>query len=182
LPLFIIAIKHGALAAGLFALTQRVLAAPISLLAASVLEVFKRQSVQDFQTVGNCEEAYLATFKALALLALGPSLILFLFAPELFGAIFGEAWRPAGELARILAPLCFLNFIASPLSYVFFVAGKQKIELVWQVALFLMTITVFTASASLHQSVLWYASGYCVLYLVYLYMSYQCSQNRQVVA
>ncbi|MGJ7915475.1 lipopolysaccharide biosynthesis protein [Massilia sp. LXY-6] len=182
LPLFIIGLKHGALAAGLFALTQRVVAAPISLLASSVLEVFKRQSVHDFQTVGNCEEVYLATFKALALLALGPSLILFLFAPELFAIVFGQAWRPAGELARILAPLCFLNFIASPLSYVFFVAGRQKMELLWQVALFLMTTTVFMVSASLHQSVLWYVIGYSLLYLVYLYMSYQCSQNRTVAA
>lgn len=182
LPLFIIGFKHGALAAGLFALTQRVVAAPISLLASSVLEVFKRQSVHDFQTVGNCEQAYLATFKALALLALGPSLVLLLFAPELFAIVFGQAWRPAGELARILAPLCFLNFIASPLSYVFFVAGKQKVELVWQVALFLMTATVFVVAPSLQQSVLCYVIGYSLLYLVYLYMSYQCSQNRTAIA
>lgn len=181
LPLFMIGIKHGALAAGLFALTQRVLTAPISLLAASILEVFKRQSVHDFQTIGNCQDVYRYTFKALLLLALGPSLILFLFSPQLFGWVFGQAWRPAGELASILAPLCFLNFIASPLSYVFFVAGKQKIELLWQVALFLMTVTVFMAPVSLHQSVLWYAIGYSLLYLVYLYMSYQCSQNRPAV-
>ncbi|MET0857466.1 MAG: oligosaccharide flippase family protein [Telluria sp.] len=182
LPLFMIGIKHGVMAAGLFALTQRVLSAPISLLAGSILEVFKRQAVHDYQTIGNCREVYRYTFKALLLLGLGPSLILFLFSPQLFSWVFGPAWRPAGELARILAPLCFLNFIASPLSYVFFVAGKQKIELVWQVALFLMTVAVFTAPVSLHDSVLAYAIGYSLLYLVYLYMSYQCSQNRLAVA
>ena len=182
LPLFMIGAKHGALAAGLFALTQRVLAAPIALLAASVLEVFKRQSVHDFQTLGNCKQAYRYTFKALLLLGVGPSAVLFLFSPQLFALAFGEAWRPAGELAQILAPLYFLNFIASPLSYVFFVAGKQKIELVWQVALFSMTLGVFASAATLQQSVLWYAIGYSALYLVYLYMSYQCSQNRLAAA
>ncbi|MDB5909234.1 MAG: hypothetical protein JWP34_3348 [Massilia sp.] len=182
LPLFMIGFKHGALAAGLFALTQRVLTAPISLLASSILEVFKRQAVHDFQTIGNCRDVYRYTFKALLLLALGPSLILLLFSPQLFSWVFGEAWRPAGELARILAPLAFLNFIAGPLSYVFFVAGKQKIELVWQVALFLMTVTVFLAPVSLHESVLFYTIGYSLLYLVYLRMSYQCSQNRLAVA
>ncbi len=182
LPLFMVGLKHGALAAGLFALTQRVLAAPISLIASSILEVFKRQSVHDFQTLGNCRDVYRYTFKALVLLAVGPSLILFQFSPELFAFVFGEAWRPAGAIARVLAPLYFLNFIASPLSYVFFVAGKQKIELVWQLALFLMTITVFLAPGTLHQSVQWYAIGYSLLYLVYLYMSYQCSQNWQAVA
>jgi O-antigen/teichoic acid export membrane protein len=178
LPLFMIGAKYGALAAGLFALTQRVLAAPIALLAASVLEVFKRQSVHDFQTLGNCKQAYRYTFKALLLLGVGPSAVLFLFSPQLFALAFGETWRPAGELAQILAPLYFLNFIASPLSYVFFVAGKQKIELVWQVALFSMTLGVFASAATLRQSVLWYAIGYSLLYLVYLHMSYQCSQNR----
>lgn len=44
LPLFMVGVKHGALAAGLFALTQRVLTAPMALVAASILEVFKRQS------------------------------------------------------------------------------------------------------------------------------------------
>jgi O-antigen/teichoic acid export membrane protein len=182
LPLFLVGIKHGALAAGLFALTQRVLAAPISLLAASILEVFKRQAVHDFQTLGNCRDAYQYTFKTLLLLGFGPSLILYLYAPDLFSLVFGEAWRPAGVLGRVLAPLFLLNFIASPLSYVFFVAGKQKIELGWQVALFVMTVTAFLLPVSLHESVLWYAIGYSMLYLIYLYMSYQCSQNRLATA
>lgn len=179
LPLMMIGARYGALPAGLFALTQRVLAAPVSLLAASVLEVFKRQSVHDFQTLGNCSSAYRYTFKTLLLLGVGPSIILLLFSPKLFAYIFGEAWREAGQLAQILAPLYFLNFIASPLSYVFFVAGKQKIELVWQVALFSMTFGVFLAPGTLKQSIARYAIGYSALYLVYLHMSYQCAQNRR---
>ncbi len=76
----------------------------------------------------------------------------------------------------------FLNFIASPLSYVFYVAGKQKIDLVWQVALFLMTLGVFLSPGTLHDSVRWYAIGYSLLYLVYLRMSWHCSQNRMVTS
>lgn len=178
LPLFLIGARHGVLAAGLFALTQRVLGAPIALLASSVLEVFKRQSVHDYQTLGNCRDAYVATLRALLLLGLGPSLLLFLFSPQLFAWVFGEPWRAAGELARILAPLYFLNFVASPLSYVFFVAGKQRLELLWQIALAAMTATAFLMPASLEQSVLGYAIGYSLLYLVYLYMSWMASQNR----
>lgn len=182
LPLFLIGMRHGAVAAGLYALTQRVLAAPISLLAASVLEVFKRESVHEFQTLGNCQQAYRYTFRALTILGLGPALLLLLFSPQLFAAVFGENWRPAGELAQILAPLCFLNFIASPLSYVFFVAGKQKVDLIWQVVLFCMTLCAFGFPDTLRQSVLCYAIGYSALYIVYLHMSYQISQNRLAAA
>ena len=182
LPLFMIGIHHGALAAGLFALTQRVLAAPTALIATSILEVFKRQAVNEFESAGNCLAVYRSTFKALVLLAFPPTLVLLLFSPALFGWLFGEDWRPAGDLARILAPLCFLNFVASPLSYVFFVAGKQKMELCWQVALFLCTLLVFVAPLSLHGSLLAYALVRSMLYLVYLYMSHLCARNVAVPA
>lgn len=181
LPLFMIGIHHGALAAGLFALTQRVLAAPTALIATSILEVFKRQAVNEFESVGNCMAVYRSTFKALVLLALPPTLLL-LFSPALFAWLFGEDWRAAGELARILAPLCFLNFVASPLSYVFFVAGKQRMELLWQVALFLATLAVFVAPLSLHGSLFAYALARSLLYLVYLYMSHLCARNEPVLA
>ncbi|SFB85334.1 oligosaccharide flippase family protein [Massilia yuzhufengensis] len=177
LPLFLIGMRHGALAAGLYALTQRVLSAPISLLAASVLEVFKRESVREFQEHGNCERTYRHTFKALAALGAGPALVLLLFAPDLFALVFGERWRASGHLAQLMAPLFLLNFVASPLSYVFFVAGRQKADLLWQVSLFALTVGAFLAPGSIEQNVLWYAIGYSFLYLVYLHMSWQCSRN-----
>jgi O-antigen/teichoic acid export membrane protein len=181
LPLLMIGIRYGAQSAGLFALTQRVLAAPISLVAASVLEVFKRQSVHDFETLGNCSSAYRYTFKTLFFLGLLPSVILFIYSPALLAWVFGDSWRAAGELAQILAPLYFLNFIASPLSYVFFVAGKQKVELVWQIALFVMTAGVFFSPGTLQATLLRYAIGYSGLYLIYLHMSYQCARNQQAL-
>lgn len=182
LPLFLIGVKHGVIAAGLFALTQRVLAAPVSLLAASVLEVFKHESVHEFQTLGNCQRAYQHTFKALFLLGCGPTIFIFVFATDLFAWVFGEPWRAAGEFAQILAPLYFLNFIASPLSYVFYVVGKQKINLIWQVVLFMMTITVFSAPLTLKESLWSYTIGYSSLYIIYLTLSYLLSKNRLATA
>jgi O-antigen/teichoic acid export membrane protein len=180
LPLFMIGMHHGAAAAGLFALTQRVLGAPVTLVAASVLDVFKRQAAQEFQSLGHCGTVYRSTLRGLVLIALLPSLILFLFSPDLFSWVFGPRWRPAGDMARILAPLCFLSFVASPLSYVFYIAGKQKMELGWQVALFAMTVTAFSVPLPLRQSVLAYAIGRCLLYLVYLAMSWHCAHHASV--
>jgi len=176
-PLFLVGAKYGLFAAGLFALTERILTAPVSLLAASILEVFKRQSVHEFQTLGNCKAAFRSTFKALVLLGCVPALVIFGFAPDLCAWVFGEPWREAGEFARILAPLYFLNFVASPLSYVFFVAGKQKIELLWQIALFITTITIFIAPLPLKQVLLNYTIFYSMLYIVYLHLSYRFSKN-----
>jgi hypothetical protein len=63
LPLFMIGMHHGAAAAGLFALTQRVLGAPVTLVAASVLDVFKRQAAQEFQSLGHCGTVYRSTLR-----------------------------------------------------------------------------------------------------------------------
>jgi len=178
LPLLLIGARHGAMAAGLFALTQRVLAAPISLLAASVLEVFKRESVRQYQELGNCRRAYVHALRVLLALGIAPAVLLWVAAPMLFAFAFGANWRGAGELAQLLAPLFFLNFVASPLSYVFFVAGRQKIELLWQVALFVVTVTAFAAPLSLAHNVLAYSVGYSLLYLVYLQLSYRYACNR----
>jgi len=96
--------------------------------------------------------------------------------------VFGEPWREAGDFARILAPLYFLNFVASPLSYVFFVAGKQKVEFLWQIALFITTITLFLAPITLKQ-ILWnYTICYSMLYIVYLLLSFKFAKNVQVAA
>lgn len=176
-PLFLVGAKYGLFAAGLFALTERILTAPVSLIAASVLEVFKRQSVHEFQTLGNCKAAFLSTFKALVLLGCVPALVIFAFAPDLCAWVFGEPWREAGEFARILAPLYFLNFVASPLSYVFFVAGKQKVELLWQIALFITTISIFIAPIPLREVLLHYTIAYSILYIIYLHLSYRFSKN-----
>jgi O-antigen/teichoic acid export membrane protein len=177
LPLFMIGMHSGAAAAGLFSLTQRVLGAPVTLVAASVLDVFKRQAAQEFQSLGHCKTVYRSTLRGLILIALLPALILFLFSPELFAWAFGPAWKPAGDMARIMAPLCFLSFVASPLSYVFFITGKQKMELVWQVALFTITVAAFSVPLPLQQRVLAYATGRSLLYLVYLAMSWHCAHH-----
>jgi O-antigen/teichoic acid export membrane protein len=144
--------------------------------------VFKRQSVHEFQTLGNCAGAFRSTFKGLVILGGGPALLILAFAPSLCAWVFGEPWREAGDFARILAPLYFLNFVASPLSYVFFVAGKQKVEFIWQIALFITTISIFIAPITLKQ-VLWnYTICYSLLYVIYLSLSYRFAKNEQAAA
>ncbi|MFC6518679.1 hypothetical protein ACFQAT_01820 [Undibacterium arcticum] len=57
-------------------------------------------------------------------------------------------------------------------------AGKQKVELAWQVALFLMTITVFLLPLTLKESLWLYTVGYSSLYVIYLLLSYRFSQSN----
>ena len=79
-----------------------------------------------------------------ALAVLGAALLMTL-GPAMFAWAFGEAWRPAGELARALAPYIALHFVAAPLAVVTMAWNGQawafKLALVGQ-AVFLIALAL----------------------------------------
>lgn len=180
MPLFLIGVAHGVGSAGLFALTQRALGAPVSLFAASVLDVFKQQATEDYRSHGNCQPVFMKTLRALTVLALVPMTVVAWLAPDLFAIVFGADWRAAGDMARLLAPLYFLRFVASPLSYVLYIAGKQRFDLLWQMALLSITAAAFLVPCDLDAKLLAYSLGYSALYIVYLGMAYQFSKGERL--
>lgn len=181
-PVILLMNFFGSSIVGFFNLTQRVLAAPISIAATSVLDVFKQQASRDFVTLGNCRAIYLKTFKNLILISILPFAGLFFFAPQLFTFIFGPQWRISGEFARILTILFFLRFTVSPLSYVLYIAGKQNYDLFWQMGLFVVTTISIASGAYLGKaeySIALFSLSYSGMYLIYLFMSYHFSKGER---
>ncbi len=119
------------------------------------------------------------TFRVLAIGAVGAGVIFGLFSNSLFVVAFGEQWRMAGTIALWLLPMFMLRFVASPLSYLFYIAGKQRIDLVWQVALFATTVATLTLPAGYKSALVSYSSGYSALYVVYLLLSFNYSRGAR---
>jgi O-antigen/teichoic acid export membrane protein len=178
LPLLVIASRFGAESSGLFALTARVLGAPIGLLGAAVLDAFKRSAATSYREQGHCRDDYVRTFRLLAALGAALALGVMLVAEPLFASAFGEPWRQAGVIAFWLMPMFVMRFLASPLSYVFYIAGKQQIDLLWQCALLAVTLSAFLLPSDFEASVKAYAFGYAALYVIYLVLSYRCSKGE----
>ena len=180
-PIIFLMTFFGAAIVGLFALTQRVLAYPLGLIASSILEVFRQRASADFNAHGNCRDVFMKTFKSLALVSIVPFGLLFLTAPWLFSLVFGEQWKVAGAYARILAPFFMLRFVASPLSYVLYVVEKQRIDMALQIVLLLVTSLAIILGAWFHNpklSISLYAGSYSVIYIIYLWLSYYYSGMR----
>ncbi|WP_160084996.1 lipopolysaccharide biosynthesis protein [Pseudomonas sp. 9AZ] len=175
LPLLIVASRFGAETAGLLAMTMRILGAPIGLLGKSVLDVFKRHAATSFRERGECRSDYLRTFKVLALGSLAFCAVMAFANEPLFALAFGEEWRGAGTIAVWLLPLFALSFIASPLSYMVYIAGKQHVDLFWQIALLGMTISSLSIPTNHQHALQAYSAGYSMLYVIYLVMSYRFS-------
>ena len=178
IPIILIAGKFGVEASGLYALATRVLGAPIGLLGKAVLDVFKRTAAQEFEENGHCRRTYRDTFFILSLCAIALALGVAFLAEPAFGWLFGQNWREAGTIAIWLMPLFALRFIASPLSYMFFIAEKQKVELLWQCVLLLITVLSFIATQSFKQAIFFYVAGYGFLYIIYLALSFHYSKGQ----
>ncbi|MDP2416297.1 MAG: lipopolysaccharide biosynthesis protein [Hydrogenophaga sp.] len=175
LPVILIAARFGSEIAGLLALTMRTLGVPIGLLGRSVLDVFKRQAAATYLEQGECRTDYMRTFRVLAIASIGFSVVLASISESFFAMAFGENWVGAGTIALWLLPLFALRFIASPLSYMVYIAGKQHVDLIWQATLLAVTFAALNIPLRYDVALQAYSAGYSLLYIVYLVMSYRFS-------
>jgi O-antigen/teichoic acid export membrane protein len=179
LPLTILASRFGAETAGFVALAFRTLSAPIALLGTAVLEVFKRRASESWRAIGSCRGPFVETFLVLAAGSLVATVIFGLAGEQLFVLAFGERWREAGTAGVILLPLFALRFVASPLSFTFYIAEKQHIDLIWQIGLFAMTLMTLTQFEHYQSALKAYALGYGFFYLIYVALSYRFSAGKR---
>lgn len=178
LPIVLVAARFGSEAAGLLAMALRMVGAPMSLLSASVLDVFKRHSAQAYREKSECRAEYLHSFGLLFIVAAVASIAIALFARPFFAKLFDASWSNAGIIALLLLPRFSIGFIASPLSYVVYIVGKQHLDLIWQLALLGMTLMALLLPSTFHAALLFYSVGYGLLYVVYLWMSYHFSCGK----
>lgn len=181
MPVLLLSALFNTAVVGFFTLTQRVMAAPMSLVANALGDVFRQEASQAYIHQGNCKAIYKKTFMRLLLISAGPFTVFFFVAPALFAWIFGEQWRIAGEYARILTPMAFLQFVISPLSAMFMIAEKQRLDLLWQILLlFLVTSSFFIGNflSSAADTFKIFSAAYCIAYVLNGCMSYYFAKNH----
>lgn len=181
MPVLLLGALFSTSAAGFFTLTQRVMAAPMSLIASALGDVFRQEASQAYIQQGNCKVIYQRTFKRLLLISVAPFTTFFFVAPALFAWIFGEQWRVAGEYAQILTPMAFLQFVTSPLSSMYMIAEKQQIDLLWQVCLLCLVVASFLGGGAFFSesvSLSIFSASYCLMYGVNGLISYFLAVGR----
>jgi O-antigen/teichoic acid export membrane protein len=161
---------------GYFSLTQRILRFPLTIIGSAVSDVFRQKAADELIKFGNCKTLYLKTLFSLLFLGIIPFTILYILSPWLFSFIFGSEWKVAGEYARLMIPMLFLQFIISPLSSLFMVLEKQKLDLIWQIGLFLSTTVALVIgvliSRSIETSIVLFSAAYGVMYIINGLMTY----------
>ena len=182
LPVFILSALAGPAIVGVFNLTIRMLGLPIQIVATSVTEVFRQKATTLYKTTGNCSALLRSTTKGLSLLISPALLTIIVFGPDLFGIAFGDNWTEAGEFARILAIPFSLKFVVSPLSYMFMIANRQRLDLLLHIlslGLFAGLMVVGHQLASTTGMIAGYGLTMTVIYILYGYVSIQLARGHE---
>ncbi len=179
IPVLLFASIFGPTIVGLYAVTKSLLDSPIHLISSAVREVFYQKAAEEFREKGNCKELYVSTMKGLFFLSIIPFTILFFISPLLFFKFLGEEWASAGQFAQLLIPMYFFKFIASPLSYLFYVADRQKELLFWQLGIAFLAFFSIKFGHYYFNDVLYcigfYTVSYSIFYILICFRSYRFS-------
>ena len=115
---------------GSYAFALRIVKAPLGIIGRALTPVFyQRASELHRENPAALRDLIRQIYGRLLLVGLPGFALLFFGAPSLFALLFGENWRLAGQIASILTPWLLLNFIASPVSQLPLVVGRQKTAL-----------------------------------------------------
>lgn len=163
--------------AGYFSFASTIVNTPLSFVAGSVQEAFKERASREYRERGSFQTIYRGVFAALAVVGMVGALVLALVGPSAFSVLFGARWETAGTFARWLAPMFAVRLMASPLSYSYFIVGKQVEDLALQAyALASTAVLLFTLGrleASAQATILLYGANFATIYVVFVVRTWQ---------
>lgn len=129
IPILLLGFLYSAEVAGFYALTIRVLQAPINLIGASTREVFYQKASKLHANKENFFNLYYKTTINLFKLFLIPLLVILFFGEEIYSFIFGSKWSTSGSYSQILIFWILFLFINSPSIMSFSILSLQKVQM-----------------------------------------------------
>ena len=146
---FLIGYFFSSAALGFYSFALRIVATPMGIVSSSLYQVFYPHAAKLFNEKGNLSELVLNTLKRMFLFGLPIFTAFFFMAPWLFKVLFGEKWLEAGEIAQILTPWLFLNFVVTPVSSIPLIVRKQRVAFIIQLFDIIFKYTTIIAGGML---------------------------------
>ena len=128
IPTFVLSAYFSATVVGHYALGNKVLRIPVSLVGANIATVFF-QHASEVRHQGTLRKSMDKMFRYLIAIFLFPSLMLCLIGKDLCLVAFGSRWAEAGLYIEIMSTYVLFWFMAVPMGNVLNVLEKQALEL-----------------------------------------------------
>lgn len=139
MPVLLLPVFFDITTLGLYGRALMALYIPLSLVGNAVAQVFFVEAA-DAHRAGTLATLTRGVHARLVMVCLFPTLVLLAAGPDLFEVVFGDVWRPAGRYVQALGPWLLLMGITSPLTRLFDVLERQRLELGIGVALFVVQL------------------------------------------
>jgi len=155
-PIYMFTPFFGLTVVGLYSLSTRIVFTPMMILAGASAKVYNQKLTQLYHEDGDVYGFTVRLLKSLLKKIILPFLIIVIFAPDIFGFIFGENWREAGVYTQILSPWLWMVFFSATISFVPSLLNMQKRALLLEIIY--TTLRVLAIGMGL-----WYQSVYIAL-------------------
>lgn len=119
-------------AAGYLSLARRMMLAPVTLLSASLGQVFYQEASVTFGS-NRLGDLLIMLLRRISVLCTPGFIFGAYWAPDLFAILFGERWRAGGVYAAAFSPVAFCFLFTSWPERIFEVAERQHLALILQV-------------------------------------------------
>ncbi len=131
IPIWVLLWFWSAEETGFFSLATRILALPVTLIAASYGQVLYRQLADWWPNQKQIAAKWIyKTWLSLAAIAILPAIILMVYGEPIFVFLFGDQWAGVGNFLTYLTPIFMIMGLVMPTSQLFLVARKQQVLLI----------------------------------------------------
>lgn len=171
-PILVLTAAYGVYEIGFVALTMRVLAAPVGIIADATAQYVEGSLGVLIRGRGRIGPLLNRTEFVLALVVVVPLVAIIVAGPSVFSAVFGEEWRTAGQYARIFALTYALQLVVVPVSRVLLLIDRAKVQLAWDLSRSIIVLgavaMVSSLGGSLTTAIVVLASVQSVMYVALL--------------
>jgi O-antigen/teichoic acid export membrane protein len=152
---------------GYFYLTTKIVGLPTTVLGRSISQVFYSKISENYRLNKKHYNSKLLKETLLKIsLILFPMLVLSYFLVDLIvTTFFGYEWITTATFFKILAPFYFIKLISSSFSSVLIIYKKQRLELLINILLFILTFSSFILSNNIDSFLYIYSTTLSVVYV-----------------
>lgn len=171
LCVWIVTRAYGAAAAGQYSQIQRLVGAPLMLMAISLGQVMLRHTADLAHDGLALRQLVKNVFKVLALVAAVGLFMLAMVGETVLGWMLGAQWRVDAAFVLPIALAVAIRACVSPLTTLLVTLRRFDLALRWQATYFLSALTVFrwaSAKLPIDKFVLVYAAHEMIFYITYL--------------
>lgn len=136
---------YGIAVAGTYAFALRILSAPTEFVLRSLRQVLYQKASETHNEGGRLVPLYVKITSGLFAVAFFPSLVLFMWAPQIFTWAFGSQWLTAGEFARSLVLWMTFGFCNLPATLFTRIIRIQRKMFIYNLALLASRVLVLVA-------------------------------------